>query len=578
MGNSSYCWENYVLKQRVGIVLAEAKKEKQNKPKRLRLIFCFFLFSFAISSYGQVSGQSRAKTVDKSESEVSFKSRWAFRTNAVDWILLLPNLTAEFDLFNSPFKHYTLSLGVKGNWNADQNYAPYIVYNLLDVRSEFRWYHRTSPRSYRRPDSLKINIFKRMKEDVFTWKRFHPRYWRAYYIGAYVDACNYSLKFGKEGRQGTAYGLGISGGFGIPLYAYKKNYLDLEFGASVGMVYTKYDVFQRDAESNCYPLVQNKQKDFHLVPYPVISELRVAFVYRFTSIKYKYSRVDEAKREARAQKKYLQSLAKDSINEMRLKMRQQRELQKDSIMQLKEKEKLQKEAMKDSLSQVRLLEKQAEESAKDSIRAAEKLQEKQSEKNKENKELNKQKTKKNKEENKEQNKEKNKKNKKTKKNKVAEGPIEGAIGGTIGGAIGGSTVTPKDPDSSSLQNLVDSMRNDSLPAKIEIVPIDKMPGRTKEKTDSLQTDTISVESTSPVDSIPTGNSVPADTTPADTISTDSIQATVFIEEREKTPLVSRHLILASVNACPQQSPIRTDLRVIWAMGLFVGIRKERSRK
>lgn len=561
MGNSSYCWENYVLKQRVGIVLAEAKKERQNKPKRLRLIFCLFLFSFAISSYGQMSGQNRAKTVDKSESEMPFKSRWAFRTNTVDWILLLPNLTAEFDLFNSPFKHYTLSLGVRGNWNSSQNYNPYIVYNLLDVRSEFRWYHRTSPRSYRRPDSLKINIFKRMKEDVFTWKRFHPRYWRAYYIGAYMDACNYSLKFGKEGRQGTAYGLGVSGGFGIPLYAYKKNYLDLEFGASIGMVYTKYDVFQRDAESNCYPLIENKHKDFHLVPYPVISELRVAFVYRFTSIKNKYSRVDEAKREARAQKKYLQSLAKDSINEMRLKMRQQRELQKDSIMQLKEKEKLQKEAMKDSLSQVRLLEKQAEEAAKDSIRAAEKLQEKQSEKQSEkNKEKNK---KKNKEKNKEQNKQKTKK---TKKNKVAEGAIENTI------------VAPKDPDSSSLQNLVDSMRNDSLPAKIEIIPIDKMPGRAKEKTDSLQIDTVPVNSSIPVDSIPTGNSVPVDTTSVGALSADSIQASVFIEEREKRSLASRHLMIASVDAGPQQLPMRTDFRVIWAMGLFVGIRKERSRK
>lgn len=542
MGNCSYCWENYVLQQRVGIVLAEAKKERQNKPKRLRLIFCLLLFSFAVSSFGQMSGQSRAKTVNKSESEVSFKSRWAFRTNAVDWILLLPNLTAEFDLFNSPFKHYTLSLGVKGNWNADQNYNPYIVYNLLDVRSEFRWYHRTSPRSYRRPDSLKINIFKRMKEDVFTWKRFHPRYWRAYYIGAYIDGCNYSLKFGKEGRQGTAFGLGVSGGFGIPLYAYKKNYLDLEFGASIGMVYTKYDVFQRDAESNCYPLIENKHKDFHLVPYPVISELRVAFVYRFTSIKNKYSRVDEAKREARAQKKYLQSLAKDSINEMRLKMRQQRELQKDSIMQLKEKEKLQKEALKDSLSQVRLLEKQAEEAAKDSIRAAEKLQEKQSEKQSEkNKDKKSKKNKENKEKNKgdkELNKQKNKKTKKN-KNKAAEG------------AIGNSIVTPKEPDSSSLQNLVDSMRNDSLPAKIEIIPIDKMPGRAKEKTDSLQTDTISA---------------------------DSIQASVFMGQREKRPLVSKNLMIASVNACPQQLPMRTDFRVIWAMGLFVGIRKERSRK
>lgn len=510
MGNCSYYKDNYVLKQRVGKIIAETKKRGQNTPSKIRLIICLLFFSFALSSYSQVSMQNRAKTVEQSESGVPFKSRWAFRTNAVDWVLLLPNLTAEFDLFNSPFKHYTLSLGVKGNWNTSQNYVPDIVYNLLDVRSEFRWYHRTSPRSYRRPDSVKVNIFKRLKEDVFTWKRLHPRYWRAYYIGAYVDACNYSLKFGKEGRQGTAYGLGVSGGFGIPLYAYKKNYLDLEFGASVGMVYTEYDVFRRDAESNCYPVIQDKHKDYHLLPYPVISELRVAFVYRFASIKNKYTRVDEAKREARAQRKYLQSLARDSINEMRLKVKQQRELQKDSLIQLKEKEKLQKEALKDSIAQARLLEKQAEKAARDSIRAAAKLQKELEKKSEENGEI-----------------------------------------------MGDTVITLKEQAPSLMQNLVDSLQKDSLPAKIEIVPLDKMPGSIKEKKDSLQTDSISINSALP----------------------DSMQVTGFIRKTEQQSiLINNRLISASVEIPSSQSPANNGIQAIWTLGLLVGTRRERSRQ
>lgn len=423
MGNCSYKWENYVLKQRVGI-FANAEKTGLEGKNKWRLVFFFLLFIFAVQSYGQVSVNNRVKTTEKTKVSIPFKERWAFRTNAVDWVLLLPNITAEFDLFNSPYKHYTLSLGVRGNWNSTQNYVPDIVYNLFDVRSEFRWYHRTSPRSYRRPDSVKVNLFKRLKEDVFTWKRFHPRYWRAYYIGAYVDACDYSLKFGKNGYQGTAYGLGVSAGFGIPLYAYKKNCLDLEFGASVGMVYTGYDVFRRDAESNCYPVIQSKHRDFHFLPYPVISELRVAFVYRFASIKNKYTQIDEAKREARLERKRLQALARDSINEMRMKIQRERELRKDSLMEAKKAEKLQKEALKDSLEQVKLLMKQARKAEKDSIRAAEELR----------KELEK---------------------KSKRKEKAA-----------------GDSLIDK-----GLQNMADSLQVDSLSVKAEMVPLERMPGK-----------------------------------------------------------------------------------------------------
>lgn len=432
MRNCSCKWENYVLKQEAKFV-TRTKKTKQINKHKLRLISFFMLLVFAMYSYGQMSVNNRNKTTEKKNASIPFKDRWAFRTNAVDWILLLPNITAEFDLFNSPYKHYTLSLGVRGNWHSSQNYVPDIVYNLLDIRSEFRWYHRTSPRSYRRPDSLKVSLFKRLEEDVFTWKRFHPRYWRAYYIGAYVDACNYSLKFGKDGYQGTAYGLGISGGFGIPLYAYKKNCLDLEFGASVGMVYTNYDLFQRDAESNCYPVVQSKHRDFHFLPYPVISELRVAFVYRFASIKNKYTQIDEAKREARIERKRLQILARDSVNEMRARVQHVRELQRDSVTKAKEAQKLQKTVLKDSLQQAKLLEKKMDKAEKDSIHAAAKLQKKLEKKNKQKE-------------------------------------------------VVGDSVTSK-----KLRNIVDDLQADSLPAKIEIVPIEEMPNKEKMKSDTLQT-------------------------------------------------------------------------------------------
>lgn len=476
MGKSSSKWENYVLTRGMK-VLVKVKEIEQTHENKLKLIFCLLLFSFAVKSYGQVTMNSPAKTVQEDKKTLPFKDRWGFKTNAVDWILLLPNITAEFDLFNSPYKHYTVSLGVKGNWNSSQNYVPDIIYNLLDVRSEFRCYHRTAPRSYQRPDSLKISLFKRLKEDVFTWKHFHPRYWRAYYIGAYVDACNYTLKFGKEGRQGTAYGLGVSGGFGIPLYAYKKNYLDLEFGASVGMVYTKYDVFQRNPDSNYYPVIESKHKDFHFLPYPVVSELRVAFVYRFASIKGKYTQIDEAKREARLERKRLQILAADSINEMRLKVRHERELQRDSLIKVKEAEKLQKSALKDSLEQIRLFEKQAEKAVKDSIRAAAKLEKEQGKKLEEE----------------------------VKSDSIAD---------------------------QSLQTIVEKMQTDSIPAKIEIIPIEEVPEKTDVKNDTLQMN--------------------------DPLSSDSIKAEALLKRvSQEVEVTNMYSVLASIDLSEKQQPKQT---------------------
>lgn len=124
------------------------------------------------------------------------------------------------------------------------------------------------------------------------------------------------------------------------------------------------------------------------------------------------------------ERKRLQALARDSINEMRMKIQRDRELRKDSLMKAKKAEKLQKEALKDSLEQVKLLMKQARKAEKDSIRAAEELR----------KELEK---------------------KSKRKEKAA-----------------GDSLIDK-----GLQNMADSLQADSLSAKAEMVPLERMPGK-----------------------------------------------------------------------------------------------------
>ena len=259
------------------------------------ILLVFFLLFPIIVNAQTVPITSRGTKMVEKDTVIPFKSRWAIKTNAVDWLAMLPNATVEFDLSKSVYNRLTLNLGVKWNWETRQNYKPAIVYNIFDVRTELRYYYRTQLRNVNNEASGKRGVFRKLKEDVFSKQKSHPRFWRAYYVGGYLGTSDYTLKLGKRGIQGKAYGLGISAGFAIPLYGYGEKAIDLELGGSLGVQYTKFDTFEHDPESNCYPRIPEKSKDWHFTPFPVLSDVRVAFVYRFSSVKNKYKLVDHKK-------------------------------------------------------------------------------------------------------------------------------------------------------------------------------------------------------------------------------------------------------------------------------------------
>ena len=155
----------------------------------------------------------------------------------------------------------------------------------------------------------------RLKETVFTTQHKNPRQERAYYWGVYVNAASYNFKIGKEGKQGNAYGAGISVGYTAPLYGYRNNYIDLELGGSAGLLYTSYDVYTHDAESDCYPRIAEKCKSGHIVPFPLITDLRVAFVYRFMSAGSKY-------KESVYRRVQIRDFTRQALNEKINKMRE----------------------------------------------------------------------------------------------------------------------------------------------------------------------------------------------------------------------------------------------------------------
>ena len=252
----------------------------------------------AIPVYSQVMDtRTRIDTLTTSQ-------RLSLRTNAIDWLLLTPNIGVEYVLLNKNWSRWAIGMNLRGNWQSSHTYKPGLVYNTSGVRLELRNYRRTRQMNY--SDSIFNKEGKLVKINVET-NGLDPHWWwtarlvsprrknikyptTTYYRGVYLSHDNYSILLGREGKQGSAFGLGMTYGIIRPLFEYQNgSSLDFEAGISGGLVYTKYDTYRHDRESNCYPVVATK--DWHIVPYPVITEIKVGFVYRFG--KYTVEKKDE---------------------------------------------------------------------------------------------------------------------------------------------------------------------------------------------------------------------------------------------------------------------------------------------
>lgn len=278
--------DNYKLKSAVGAILLT--------------IFCIFGCSttaYAAADSLVVSAKTPAPADFKIE-QSPLIDRIAIRTNAFDWMLTIPNIAFEMDMSGSEFNALTLGVSAKYNWNTwhynlntDRTYAPPAAYNLMDIRPEIRYWYRTrkAPR-----------IKEKWNIESFLKDRKNPKTWRANYIGAYVNYATYTFKFGKKGMQGQAFGLGASTGYSLPMYEYKNGSIDVELGFSVGLQLSTRDMFLHNPDGYFYTQVIEGTKGLHLTPFPVVSDMRVAFVWRHKSIKDKVKEDVEKNRVIRA--------------------------------------------------------------------------------------------------------------------------------------------------------------------------------------------------------------------------------------------------------------------------------------
>lgn len=202
---------------------------------------------------------------------LSNSDRLSVRTNALDWLLLVPNIGIEYDLKNVNYNRWSVGLNLRYNWQTSHTFKPGVVYNVAEARLEVRSYYRIREFS---------NYIERKKK---FWDRFlsprrekskHPT--TTYYRGGFLAYNKFSIKLGDEGNQGNAIIGGVMFGLVRPLYEFRNGHsLDFEMGAAVGVAYAKYNIYTHDAFYDYYPKTGEKTTIL-----PIINELRVGLAYR----------------------------------------------------------------------------------------------------------------------------------------------------------------------------------------------------------------------------------------------------------------------------------------------------------
>ena len=248
----------------------------------------------------QLSGQNVGQRPDKEV--VSFKDRIAIRTNVVDWILTTPNIAFDYDVVNTPYDKKSIGINLKYNWNTNHTYVPKLVYNLFDLRLDYRFYWRQQPYDNRDCwgdwEREWINSTKglgRLRARASSFRASeNPRKNVSFFVGPYLSTSTFSIKLSATddalGRQGITYGGGLTAGIAMPLYGYKNGAaIDIELGGSLGWHFVSYDLYSVDTESNCYHSQGHHSK---WMKYPLIADARVSLVYRFRTIAKQHKEVN----------------------------------------------------------------------------------------------------------------------------------------------------------------------------------------------------------------------------------------------------------------------------------------------
>lgn len=221
------------------------------------------LLTFALPSAGQETAAAQPSSgVQQGSLEPPLLGgwgRWSAKLNLLDLACAVPNLGIEFDLGKDRYSKSSLSLTARCNWTEWHSIKPGTTFDVLELRPEYRQYRRGLERT----------------KGVLYW-------------GVYGSAGRYGLKLSETGHQGFFCGAGAGIGTVMPLHEYRKFAMDIEFGASVGLCLRTDDAYRLSPDGQAYVRVPEQSRGFGPVPFPVVSELRMALVFRKVSAKSRY--------------------------------------------------------------------------------------------------------------------------------------------------------------------------------------------------------------------------------------------------------------------------------------------------
>lgn len=291
----------YLCKNEIGFILFKENKFNPKRVKKfsknlyIRLLSLFLLLGIAVPV---------CSAAEKDSLTVSFKDRVAIHTNTVGWLLMTPNLGVEYSFIQNDLKKVSALVHGRYNPASLKTYNPNYVYNIGGARAEVRWYYRTR---YVSQGEMKLDSLECAKHGRFKnfWNKLttrpysllareNPRRHRAFYLGPYLAFDKYTIKFSKTGYQGCSFGFGATAGYSIPLYQYNNgSAIDFEMGLSAGVAMSMNDMFTYQPDVDCYSYAGSK--GLHFVPFPVVTDARVAFVYRMNSIREQIQGIDQKK-------------------------------------------------------------------------------------------------------------------------------------------------------------------------------------------------------------------------------------------------------------------------------------------
>ena len=241
----------------------------------------------------------KAQVVDDTMHVIYAKpaDRISIRTNTLDWFIQTPNLGLEYNVRKENWNRWAVGISAKGRWKGSNTFKPGIVYNLNELRVDFKNYWRerfvrgegshaldgnTDPHTsyFDKLFSLRRKNLYDESDPKHTYPYLkHPAI--VFFRGLYGSYDKFSVKLGTTGYQGDAFSIGGTYGIIRTLHEYQRGgRLDLELGLSAGWVYlAKCTEYTLNRATNSY--VKGKSHDGSIIPFPVLTELRLGCVYHF---------------------------------------------------------------------------------------------------------------------------------------------------------------------------------------------------------------------------------------------------------------------------------------------------------